>query len=432
MQVGRTVLRGARHPGDIAFAGGRIVALGNIEPVDGDIVIRVDGEIITPGLINTHHHLYQWMTRGLATGCNLFEWLQTLYPIWGKMNVEDVHASALVGLGELALSGCTTAFDHHYVVPNGDDTVFDAIVDAANIVGIRLFLSRGSMDLGESDGGLPPDNLVEDRDSILASTERIVSRFHDGEMVHVVVAPCSPFSVSSGLMVESATLARKHGLRLHTHLCETLDEQEHCIERFGKRPAQQLFDWGWSGDDVWFAHGIHFSSEEIELLGSHGTGVAHCPSSNARLAAGMCPVVDLREANVPVGLGVDGVASNEVGGLFPELRQALYTARLREGRPDALMPEDVLELGTIGGAQCLGLDKFGSFEIGAAADFAIWDSNDLAGIEDPVGALILGPDRKVKDLFVSGEYTIKDGELVGFDLREAHRNLASRSIRLWN
>ena len=430
--MGRTVLRGARHPGDIAFAGGRIVALGNIEPVDGDIVIRVDGEIITPGLINTHHHLYQWMTRGLATGCNLFEWLQTLYPIWGKMNVEDVHASALVGLGELALSGCTTAFDHHYVVPNGDDTVFDAIVDAANIVGIRLFLSRGSMDLGESDGGLPPDNLVEDRDSILASTERIVSRFHDGEMVHVVVAPCSPFSVSSGLMVESATLARKHGLRLHTHLCETLDEQEHCIERFGKRPAQQLFDWGWSGDDVWFAHGIHFSSEEIELLGSHGTGVAHCPSSNARLAAGMCPVVDLREANVPVGLGVDGVASNEVGGLFPELRQALYTARLREGRPDALMPEDVLELGTIGGAQCLGLDKFGSFEIGAAADFAIWDSNDLAGIEDPVGALILGPDRKVKDLFVAGEYKIKDGEPVSFDLREAHSNLATRSIRLWN
>jgi len=432
MKVGRTVLRGARHPGDIAFAGGRIVALGNIEPVDGDIVIRVDGEIITPGLINTHHHLYQWMTRGLATGCNLFEWLQTLYPIWGKMDIEDVHVSALVGLGELALSGCTTAFDHHYVVPNGDDTVFDAIVDAASIVGIRLFLSRGSMDLGESDGGLPPDNLVEDRESILTSTERIISRFHDGEMVHVVVAPCSPFSVSSGLMVDSATLARKHGLRLHTHLCETLDEQEHCIERFGKRPAQQLFDWGWSGEDVWFAHGIHFSSEEIELLGSHGTGVAHCPSSNARLAAGMCPVVDLREANVPVGLGVDGVASNEVGGLFPELRQALYTARLREGRPDALMPHDVLDLGTIGGAQCLGLDKFGSFEIGAAADFAIWDSNDLAGIEDPVGALILGPDRKVKDLFVAGEYKIKDGEPVGFDLREAHRNLASRSMRLWN
>jgi cytosine/adenosine deaminase-related metal-dependent hydrolase len=348
------------------------------------------------------------------------------------MNIEDVHVSALVGLGELALSGCTTAFDHHYVVPNGDDTVFDAIVDAANTVGIRLFLSRGSMDLGESDGGLPPDNLVEDRESILTSTERIVSRFHDGEMVHVVVAPCSPFSVSSGLMVDSATLARKHGLRLHTHLCETLDEQEHCIERFGKRPAQQLFEWGWSGDDVWFAHGIHFSPEEIKLLGSHGTGVAHCPSSNARLAAGMCPVVDLREANVPVGLGVDGVASNEVGGLFPELRQALYTARLREGRPDALMPQDVLELGTIGGAQCLGLDKFGSFEIGAAADFAIWDSNDLAGIEDPIGALVLGPDRKVKDLIVAGEHKVKDGELTGFNLREAHNNLATRSRRLWN
>ncbi|HJM28825.1 MAG: 8-oxoguanine deaminase [Acidimicrobiales bacterium] len=430
--MSRTVLRGARYPGDIAFSNGKITAVGAIEPVIDDIVIHLDGDILTPGLINTHHHLYQWMTRGLATGCNLFEWLKTLYPVWGRMSSEDVHAAALVGLGELALSGCTTAFDHHYVVPNGDDSVFDVIVDAAQTVGIRLFLSRGSMDLGESKGGLPPDHLVEDRETILTSTERIITEFHDGEMVHVVVAPCSPFSVTSGLMLDSATLARKHGLRLHTHLCETLDEQEHCIERFGKRPVEQLLDWGWTGDDVWFAHGIHFSTEEIHLLGREGIGVAHCPSSNARLAAGMCPVVDLRNAQVPVGLGVDGVASNEVGGLFPELRQALYTARIREGRPNALMPEDVLELGTIGGAKCLGLDQFGSFEIGAPADFAVWDANDLAGVEDPIAGLILGPDRQVRELFVAGERRILNGELVGFDLREAHRNLAIRSQRLWN
>ncbi len=430
--MGRTVLRGARHPGDIAFDDGLITAVGHVEPLEDDIVIRVDGDIITPGLINTHHHLYQWMTRGLATGCNLFQWLKTLYPVWEKMSVEDVYSSALVGLGELALSGCTTAFDHHYVVPNGDDSVFDVIVDAAKIVGIRLFLSRGSMDLGESDGGLPPDSLVEDRESILTSTERVISKHHDGEMVHVVIAPCSPFSVSSGLMEDSATLARRYGLRLHTHLCETLDEQEHCLNRFGKRPAEQLFDWGWSGNDVWFAHGIHFSPEEIKLLGSNGTGVAHCPSSNARLAAGMCPVVDLQAANVPVGLGVDGVASNEVGSLFPELRQALYTARLREGRPDALMPIDALNLGTIGGAECLGLEKFGSFDIGAPADLAVWPSNDLLGVADPIGGLILGPDRKVKDLFVAGKHQIKDGEPMNFDLSKAHKDLAMRSKRLWN
>ena len=250
----RTVIRGARYPGDIAFEDGIITEVGIVDPKDNDVELRYGDVIITPGLINTHHHLYQWMTRGIATGCNLFEWLQTLYPVWKKMNVEDVYSAALVGLGELALSGCTTAFDHHYVVPDGDDSVFDAIIDAAKLVGIRIFISRGSMDLGEANGGLPPDNLVEERDSILASTERIISTHHDGNMVNVVVAPCSPFSVTEGLMIESASLARKHGLRLHTHLCETIDEQEHCIERFGKRPAEQLFEWGWTGDDVWFAH----------------------------------------------------------------------------------------------------------------------------------------------------------------------------------
>ncbi|MDP6341024.1 MAG: 8-oxoguanine deaminase [Acidimicrobiales bacterium] len=427
----RTVIRGARYPGDLAFEDGIITELGVVDQKDSDVELRYDDVIITPGLINTHHHLYQWMTRGIATGCNLFEWLQTLYPVWKKMDVEDVYSAAVVGLGELALSGCTTAFDHHYVVPDGDDSVFDVIVDAAKLVGIRIFLSRGSMDLGEANGGLPPDNLVEERDSILASTERIISSHHDGDMVNIVVAPCSPFSVTEGLMIDSASLARKHGLRLHTHLCETIDEQEHCIERFGKRPAEQLFEWGWTGDDVWFAHGIHFSEKEITLLGEEGTGVAHCPSSNARLAAGMCPVTDLLQANVPVGLGVDGVASNEVGGLFPELRQALYTARLREMRPDALMPRDVLDLGTSGGAKCLGASKLGKLAVGFNADFAVWDVSDLAGVRDPISGLVLGPDRKVLDLFVGGKQVVKDGELLGFSLSDAHKSLSKRSKRLW-
>ena len=428
----RLVLRGARHPGDVAIADGRIVGVGTIASEPGDEVVRCDGDIITAGLINTHHHLYQWMTRGRAVGCDLFGWLVELYPVWGRLSVEDVRAAALVGLGELAATGCTTASDHHYLVPRGDDTVFDAIVDAAREVGIRLHLSRGSMDLGESRGGLPPDHVVEDRDAILASTESVIARHHDGEMVHVTVAPCSPFSVTPELMVESAELARRHGLRLHTHLCETIEEQQHCLERFGRRPVEMLDEWGWVGDDVWLAHGIHIDDDEMARLGSAGTGVAHCPSSNARLAAGMCRVTDLRAAGCPVGLGVDGVASNEVGGLFPEMRQALYTARLRELRPDALMPADVVEMGTLGGARCLGLDDVGSMEVGMRADLAVWPGDDLGDMADALSALVLGPDRRVRHLFVNGRTVVANGEVVGTDLAAAHRDLAARSRRLWD
>ena len=428
----RLVLRGARHPGDVAIVDGRIVGVGTIASEPGDEVVRCDGDIITAGLVNTHHHLYQWMTRGRAVGCDLFGWLVELYPVWGRLSVDDVRAAALVGLGELAATGCTTASDHHYLVPRGDDTVFDAIVDAARQVGIRLHLSRGSMDLGESRGGLPPDHVVEDRDAILASTESVIARHHDGEMVHVTVAPCSPFSVTSGLMVESAELARRHGLRLHTHLCETVEEQQHCLERFGRRPVEMLDEWGWVGDDVWLAHGIHIDDDEMARLGSAGTGVAHCPSSNARLAAGMCRVTDLRAAGCPVGLGVDGVASNEVGGLFAEMRQALYTARLRELRPDALMPADVLEMGTLGGARCLGMDDVGSLEVGMRADLAVWPGDDIADIADALTALVLGPDRRVRHLFVDGRAVVVDGEVAGTDLAAAHRDLAARSRRLWD
>ena len=427
----RLVLRGARHPGDVAVADGRIVAVGTVPAEPGDEVVRCEGDVVTAGLVNTHHHLYQWMTRGRAVGCNLFDWLVELYPVWGRLSVEDVRAAALVGLGELAATGCTTASDHHYLVPRGDDTVFDAIVDAAGEVGLRLHLSRGSMDLGESLGGLPPDHVVEDRDAILASTESVIARHHDGEMVHVTVAPCSPFSVTPGLMVESAELARRHGLRLHTHLCETVEEQEHCLERFGRRPVEMLDEWGWVGDDVWLAHGIHIDDGEMARLGTAGTGVAHCPSSNARVAAGMCRVTDLRAAGCPVGLGVDGVASNEVGGLFGELRQALYTARLRELRPDALMPADVVEMGTRGGARCLGLDDVGSVQVGMRADLAVWPGDDLGDIADALTALVLGPDRRVRHLFVEGRAVVADGLLLGTDLAEAHRDLAGRARRLW-
>ena len=427
----RLVLRGARHPGDVAVADGRIVAVGTVPAEPGDEVVRCEGDVITAGLVNTHHHLYQWMTRGRAVGCNLFDWLVELYPVWGRLSVEDVRAAALVGLGELAATGCTTASDHHYLVPRGDDAVFDAIVDAAGEVGLRLHLSRGSMDLGESLGGLPPDHVVEDRDAILASTESVIARHHDGEMVHVTVAPCSPFSVTPGLMVESAELARRHGLRLHTHLCETVEEQEHCLERFGRRPVEMLDEWGWVGDDVWLAHGIHIDDGEMARLGAAGTGVAHCPSSNARVAAGMCRVTDLRAAGCPVGLGVDGVASNEVGGLFGELRQALYTARLRELRPDALMPADVVEMGTRGGARCLGLDDVGSVQVGMRADLAVWPGDDLGDIADALTALVLGPDRRVRHLFVEGRAVVADGLLSGTDLAEAHRDLAGRARRLW-
>jgi cytosine/adenosine deaminase-related metal-dependent hydrolase len=428
----RTVLRGARWPGDVAIEGGRIVAVGDAgTPAQGEVTLDCAGGIITPGFVNTHHHLYQWLTRGRAVGCDLFGWLTELYPVWARIDAEDVHAAALVGLGELAATGCTTAADHHYLVPRGDDSVFDAIAEAAAAVGIRLHLARGSMDLGTSRGGLPPDEVVEDLDDILVSTQRVIDRWHDGERVFVTVAPCSPFSVSPELMRESATLARRHGLRLHTHLAETIDEQHHCLERFGRRPAEVIDDLGWLGPDVWVAHGVHLDDGEIARLGTTGTGVAHCPSSNNRLATGFCRVTDLRAAGVSVGLGVDGVASNEVGGLFPELRQALYSSRQRVGRADAMLPPDALWLATEGGAGCLGLDDIGRLEVGARADLVVWPADDLADVPDPIDGLVLGPDRRAQHVLVGGHPVVTDGSLLGVDLAAARRELASRARRLW-
>lgn len=287
------------------------------------------------------------------------------------------------------------------------------------------------MDLGESRGGLPPDAIVEEIDAILSSTEAVARRLNDGDRLRVAVAPCSPFSVSSELMRASAELARALGLRLHTHLAETLDEERDCLARFGRRPVELMEDLGWVGEDVWFAHGIHLDPAEVLRLGSASTGVAHCPSSNGRLASGICPVRELIDAGAPVGLGVDGPASNEMGALLPELRQAVYFARQRSGRPDALSPAEALGLATFGGAACLGRPHLGRLQLGSPADLAVWPMADVADVPDPVDALVLGPDRRVRYLFVAGDVVVEDGRLVGLDLEQAHRELATRAGRLW-
>jgi cytosine/adenosine deaminase-related metal-dependent hydrolase len=429
--MSRLVLRGARWPGDVALRDGRILAVGAVEPEAGDTELRCDGDIVTAGLVNTHHHFYQWMTRGRAVGCDLFGWLTELYPVWARLSAEDVHVAALVALAELALTGCTTAADHHYVVPGGDDSVFDAIASAARTIGIRVHLARGSMDLGQSKGGLPPDFLVEELDAILASTEAVVDRLHDGERVVVTVAPCSPFSVTPELMRESAALARRHRLRLHTHLAETLDEERDALARFGRRPVDLVEELGWIAGDVWVAHGIHFNDDEVRRLGAAGVGVAHCPSSNARLGSGLCRVTDLVGAGAPVGLGVDGVASNEVGGLFPELRQSLYTGRQRTGRPADFMPADALRLATEGGAACLGRDDIGRLEPGYRADLVVWPGDDLGDVPDPLAGLVLGPDRRARHVLVDGQPVVRDGNLLGADIGQLRRELARRARQVW-
>ncbi|MBS44016.1 MAG: 8-oxoguanine deaminase [Nocardioides sp.] len=427
----RLGLRGARHGGDVALVDGRVEAAGAVEVAPADVVRRCDGDLVTPGLVNTHHHVSQWLTRGWAVDQTLFGWLRTLYPVWARITPEDVEAAAAVAFAELALSGCTTASDHTYLVPGGDDSVFDAVARAAERIGIRLHLSRGSMDLGESRGGLPPDSVVEDLDAILASTVAVHDRLHDGEWVTLTVAPCSPFSVTRELMAESATLARSLGLRLHTHLAETLDEERDSLERFGVRPLELLDDLGWVAPDVWFAHGIHFSDDEVARLGATRTGVAHCPSSNCRLGSGIARVRDLVDAGAPVGLGVDGVASNEVGTLLPELRQAVSLARQRSLDPTSFGPADALALATRGGADCLGRPDLGALVPGAPADLVVWPGDDLGDVLDPLAGLVLGPERRARHVLVAGREVVRDGHLVHADLDELHRELTRRARRLW-
>jgi cytosine/adenosine deaminase-related metal-dependent hydrolase len=430
---------GTEHrDGHLVVEGDRLVAVGaGPAPAhDGD-VRRIDGRgcLATPGLVNCHHHLYQWATRGLAQQATLFEWLVELYPVWAGLDAEVEWAAARAGLAALARSGCSTSTDHHYVFPAGAGDLLEVEVQAAASIGLRFHPCRGSMDLGRSDGGLPPDAIVEDRDAILAASEAAIDRFHDpapGAMVRVALAPCSPFSVTSGLMADAAALARRRGVRLHTHLAETLDEEAFCLERFGVRPVDHLDELGWLGDDVWLAHCVHLDDAEVARFGATGTGVAHCPSSNARLGAGIAPVAALRRAGAPVGLGVDGAASNEAGGLGIELRQALLVARLAGG-PAAMTARRALELATIEGARCLGRDdELGSLEAGKLADVALWrlDGLEHAGIEDPVAALVLGPPRPVDLLLVGGRAVVEGAELRTADEVQVAAEIARESRRL--
>ena len=406
--------------GDVLIRGGVIAAVGQQIQAPGAVRIEAAGCVVTPGLVNTHHHLYQSMTRAVPGGQDalLFGWLRTLYPIWARMGPQEIRISALTGLAELALSGCTLTSDHLYLFPNGarlDDTI-----DAAVEIGLRFQPTRGAMSIGESAGGLPPDALVEAEAAILADMVRVVDRYHDpapGAMVRVGLAPCSPFSVSRDLMRETALLARDKGVMLHTHLAENDEDVAYSLARFGCRPGQYAEDLGWTGADVWHAHCVKLDSSEIELFSRSLTGVAHCPCSNCRLGSGIAPVRRMRDAGVRVGLGVDGSASNDAGNLAAEARMAMLLQRVANGA-DAMSAREALEIATLGGAQVLGRPDCGALVVGMRADIAVWDMRwiEAAGAWDPVAALILCGPTRVTHLFVEGRQIVRDGQVTSIDL----------------
>ncbi|WP_260456960.1 8-oxoguanine deaminase [Rhodococcus qingshengii] len=427
--------------GYVVISGNKIVDVGAGTPPEypGAQVIDGSGCLITPGLVNTHHHLYQWITRGLAADSTLFEWLTTLYPVWAGIDADAVHVAATGGLTWLAKTGCTTTTDHHYVVPRDAGDVFEAEITAAAQVGLRFHPCRGSMDLGQSSGGLPPDHVVEKLDDILTGTQSVIDRWHDpnpGSMLQIAVAPCSPFSVTEALLRESATLARENGVRMHTHLAETLDEERFCREHFGCTPVEYMERVGWVGPDVWYAHAVHLDDAGIETMARTGTAAAHCPTSNARLGAGIARAADLVNGGVTVGLGVDGAASNEACSLIEESRHALLFARAKGG-PQTMTVRKALELGTIDGARVLGREgEIGSIEVGKLADLAVWklDTVAHAGITDPVAALVLGSTPPLKLLLVNGRIVVADGrvttvdeDVVASDVARAHRDLLGKA-----
>jgi cytosine/adenosine deaminase-related metal-dependent hydrolase len=420
---------------------GAVAEVGSGNPPRADTVIDEPNCIAMPGLVNAHDHMYQWATRGYVPDGTLFEWLRALYPVWARIDAYAVRAAARAAMARLLLSGCTLSSDHHYVFPAGRPGIFEAIADAARELGLRFHPSRGSMSLGESKGGLPPDSVVEDGDAILSHTEEMIRRYHDaaaGSMCRVVVAPCSPFSVTQQLMRDSAALARKHDVRLHTHLAETLDEERFCVERLGRRPLELMEDLDWTGEDVWYAHGIHLNDDEVKRVAHERTGIAHCPSSNMRLGAGACRVEDLLRAGATVGLGVDGSASNEDANLAVEAHQAMLLARVRaamlgrEDAPRAVDARGALRLATLGGAQCLGRDDCGTLEPGQCADVAFFRVDDLAhaGVKDLVAGLALAPPARAHTVVVNGRIVVRDGRLLTGDEEEIAREIAATSARL--
>lgn len=420
-------------------------------PATADQIVDLKDHLILPGLINTHHHLYQTLTRALAQEADLFTWLTTLYPIWATLTDEAVYVSTLTGLAELVLSGCTTSSDHLYIYPN--DCSLDSQIRAAGEIGVRFHAARGSMSLGESQGGLPPDRVTEDEAFILKDSRRLIEQYHDAErhaMLRLVVAPCSPFSVTPDLMRESAALARAYGVRLHTHLAETVEEEEFCLAAFGQRPVAYAESLGWTGDDVWHAHCVHMSGPEIKLFGRTGTSVAHCPTSNMRLASGIAPVVAWRQAGVRVGLGVDGSASNDGSHLLAEARQALLLQRVAPdrypseapggrggfaGNAAALSARQVLELATRGGAAVLGRDDIGHLAPGMSADLIAVNLNRLpfAGAgHDPVAAVVFCQPPQVDFTLINGRVVVEDGRLTTLDIepiRRRHNEIAAQMVR---
>jgi len=433
-------------------------------PTAADEVLDLKGHIVLPGLVNTHHHFYQTLTRAVpaAQDANLFNWLTTLYPIWARIKPEDIFTSTQTALAELALSGCTTASDHLYLFPNGSR--LDDEIAAAQEIGLRLQASRGSMSLGASQGGLPPDSVVDNEDSILKDSQRLIEEFHDaktGAMVQIVLAPCSPFSVTTDLMKQSAKLAREYGVHLHTHLAETEDEEQFCLQKFGHRPVGYMQEVGWVGDDVWFAHAVWVNAEEIKVFAKHNCGVAHCPTSNMRLASGIAPLKEYRAAGVNVGLGVDGSASNDGSHLLAEVRNAMLLSRVKEGitgfsltsgsSPEGrgenpplpageglgvrelMTAREALHLGTRGGAAVVGRNDIGSLEAGKCADFFAINLNRIgyAGMHDPVAAVVFGQPANVEYTVVGGKFIVKEGRLVTVDeqkLIEKHNKAAKRLL----
>ncbi len=427
---------GVNADGGVVIEGDKIVELvaKGAKPVTPyDTVFDAGKHVMLPGLINTHHHFYQTLTRAVPAACGkeLFDWLKVLYEIWAKLSPAHIESSSRLALAELLLSGCTTASDHHYVFPEGLEHAIDLQIEEAVKLGMRVALTRGSMSLSIEDGGLPPKSVVQSDEVILADSERLIEKYHQsdpGAMVQMILAPCSPFSVSEALMAETALLARRHGVRLHTHLAETDDETSYCVDLFGVRPVDYLERVGWLADDVWLAHGIQFESKEINRLGAAGVGISHCPSSNMVLASGICSTLDLEAAGCPVGLGVDGSASNDCSNLMQEVRQALLLQRLKYGAA-RVCHRDALRWGTKGSARCLGRNDIGEISSGKQADLALFKLDELrfSGTGDPLAALVMCGAHKADYVMVAGEWVVEEGEIPGLDLEqliEEHSGLA--------
>ena len=402
-----------------------------------DQVFDAREHIVLPGLINTHHHFYQTLTRAWAPVVNqpLFPWLKTLYPVWARLTPSSLALASKVALAELLLSGCSTAADHHYLFPGGLENAIDVQVEVVRELGMRAMLTRGSMSLGEADGGLPPQQTVQQGEVILADSQRLIQAYHqrgDGAQIQIALAPCSPFSVTQEIMCQSAQLAAELDVRLHTHLAETLDEEDFCLQRFGLRTVDYLDSVGWLGPRTWLAHGIHFNPEEIARLGAAGTGISHCPSSNMRLASGICPTLDLEAAGAPIGLGVDGSASNDASNMILEARQALYLQRLRYGA-ERITPELALGWASKGSARLLGRTDIGELAVGKQADLALFKLDELrfSGSHDPLSALLLCGADKADRMMIGGQWRVIDGQIEGLDVAQLiadHRQAARELI----